>query len=118
MASKQWTDADVNKRTDEGRLSFVVNETFRTINAVRGELNQHSSDVRFDPSYGDLATARVLNKLNDHVDRTNNMFLHDDRVLLDGLLGGRGYYQLGIKFDDNLQGHISMRRFRPENVVL
>lgn len=118
MASKQWLDADITKRTDEGRLSFVVNETFRSINAVRGELNQLSSDVRYDPTNGDTETARVLNRLSEHVDRTNKMFMHDDRVLLDGLLGGRGYFRCRVTFDDNMQGHIQMQRYRPENVVL
>jgi len=118
MASKQWSDADITKRTDEGRLSFVVNETFRTMEAVLGELNQLSSDVRFDPTNGDQNTARVLNRLNDHVDRINKMYLHDNRVLLDGLLGGRGFYRCRVKFDENMQGQIDMSRIRPENVVL
>lgn len=117
-ASKQWTDSDERSRTAEGRLSFVVNEIFRTINTVRGELAQLSSDVRFDATNGDPEVARVLNKLNEHVDRENKMFLHDDRVMLDGLLTGRGYYRMRVGFDDNLQGNIKIARIRPENVVL
>lgn len=117
-ASRHWLNEDEKKRTAEGRLSFVVNETFRTINAVRGELNQLSSDVRFDPTNGDDNTARVLNRLNEHVDRQNKLYMHDDRVILDGLLGGRGYYRFKIDFDENMQGHITLLRERPENVVL
>lgn len=117
-ASKQWLDNDEKERTNKGKLSFVVNEVFRTINAVRGELNQLSSDVRFDPTNGDPNTARVLNRLNEHVDRQNKVYMHDDRVLLDGLLGGRGYWRQRVKFDDNMQGHIEIVRQRPENVIL
>src|SRR5690606_18612518 len=116
--SKQWDQQDVAKRTGEGRLSFTIPEVFRTINAVRGELNQLSSDVRFDPTNGDPETARILNRLAEHVDRENKMYMHDDRVQLDGLLGGRGYYRQRIKFDDNMQGSIEQFRIRPENVIL
>lgn len=117
-ASRQWSDEDERKRTAEGRLSFVVNETFRTINAVRGELNQLVSDVRYDPVNGDPEIARILNRLSEHTDRQNKMFAHDDAVLLDGLLGGRGFYRMRVKFDENMQGWVETKRYRPENVVL
>lgn len=117
-ASEQWLGEDQRKRTAEGRLSFTVNETFKTINAVRGELNQLISDVRFDPTTGNVETARVLNRLNEHVDRQNKVYMHDDRVLLDGLLGGRGYWRLRVRFDQNMQGHIELTRERPDNVIL
>lgn len=118
FASKQWTEADQRKRTGEGRLSFTVNEIFRTINALLGEMGQLSSDVRFDPVNGDVDTARVLNRLNEHVDRQNKVFMHDERVLLDGLLGGRGFYKLRVNFDENMQGNICLTRQRPENTIL
>lgn len=117
-ASQQWKREDYKSRTSEGRLCFTVNEIFRTINAVRGELNQLLSDVRYDPTNGDPETARVLNRLSEHVDRDNKLFMHDDRILLDGLLGGRGYYRSRVRFDENMQGWISLTRQRPENVVL
>lgn len=117
-ASRQWSDEDERKRTQEGRLSFVVNETFRTINAVRGELNQLVSDVRYDPVNGDPEVARILNRLSEHTDRQNKLFMHDDAVLLDGLLGGRGFYRLRVQFDENMQGWVELKRQRPENVVL
>lgn len=117
-ASKQWDDTDERKRTSEGRLSFTVNEIFRTINAVRGEMAQLSSDVRFDPTTGEPETARILNRLNEHTDRENKLFLHDDRVQFDGLMGGRGYYRIRIAFDDNMQGNVKIVRQRPENTIL
>ncbi len=116
--SKQWDESDVRKRTAEGRLSFTIPEVFRTINAIRGELNQLSSDVRFDPTNGDPETARILNRLSEHVDRENKVYMHDDRVQLDGLLGGRGFYRQRVVFDDNMQGNIRTTRQRPENVIL
>lgn len=117
-ASRQWKDADVSKRTTEGRLAFTVNEIFRTINAVAGELAQISSDVRYDPVSGDEETARTLNKLAEYIDRQNKTYLHDQTVRLHGLLTGRGFFEQRATFDENMQGHIRRRAFRPENVIL
>lgn len=117
-ATHQWGDEDKNKRTAEGRLSFTIPEIFRTINAMRGEMAQLSSDVRFDPVSGSLETARILNRLNEHVDRENKLFMHDDRVQFDGFLSGRGFWRIRIAFDDNMQGQIKIVRQRPENTIL
>ena len=119
-ASQQMSAADINKRTNEGRLSFAVNEIFRTINAVRGELTNLSTDMRYDPKGGGAAeeVASVLNKLSAHVDRMNKSYMVDDIVRLHGLLLGRGYWELRVDFDDNLEGTIKRTWKRPQNVVL
>lgn len=119
-ASRQWLTTDVDKRTAEGRLAFTVNEVFRTVNAVVGEMSQLSSDIRFDPGTGeaDADTAIVLNKLSDHIDRLNKSYINDQAVLLHGLLTGRAFYEQRIVFDDNMQGHIKQCVKRPQNVVL
>lgn len=119
-ASQQMSAADINKRTDEGRLSFAVNEIFRTINAVRGELANLSTDTRYDPkgSGGSEEVASVLNKLSAHVDRANKSYIVDDMVRLHGLLLGRGFWELRVDFDDNLEGSIKRTWKRPQNVVL
>lgn len=119
-ASRQWLAADIDKRTEQGRLAFTVNEVFRTVNAIVGELSQLSSDVRFDPSTGDsnAETAITLNKLSDHIDRQNKSYANDQAVLLHGLLTGRAFYEQRVIFDDNMQGHIKQCVKRPQNVVL
>lgn len=119
-ASHQMSSADIGKRTAEGRLSFTVNEVFRTINAVRGELGNLSTDVRFDPKGGEgtAEVAAVLNKLSAHVDHLNKSYMVDDVVRLHGLLLGRGFWEVRVEFDDNLEGNILRTWKRPQNVVL
>lgn len=118
-ASYQWEDGDVKKRTGEGRLSFTVNEIFRTINAVRGELTNLSTDVRFDPGFGgSQEVASVLNKISDHIDRQNKSYMVDDQVRLAGLLTGRGYWDVRVNFDNNMQGTVTRKFQRSQNVVL
>lgn len=116
--SKQWQDADIAKRTHEERPTITVNEVFNTINSVVGELDQLSTDVRFQALRGYESTATVLNKLSEHVDRQNKMYLHDQRVKTDALLTGRGFYEMRMEFDDNMQGQICIKAKRPQNVIL
>lgn len=119
-ASNQMGSADIAKRTAEGRLSFSVNEIFRTINAVRGELGNLSTNTRYDPKgpEGSEEVAAVLNKLSAHVDTMNKSYMVDDIVRLHGLLMGRGFWELRVEFDDNLEGTIKRTWKRPQNVVL
>lgn len=118
-ASRQWEKGDVTRRTNEGRLSFTVNEIFRTINAVRGELFNLSTDVRFAPGNGgSVEVANILNKVSAHIDYANDAAYVDDQVRLSALLGGRGYWEVRMDFDDNLQGNVVRTFRRPQNVIL
>lgn len=117
-ASEQWTRADALARRDEERPMVTVNEVFNTINSIVGEMDQLSTDVRYSADTGDEQTAQVLNKLSEHVDRQNKVYLHDQRVKFDGLLTGRGFFEIRMDFDDNLQGNIKLTSRRPQNVIL
>lgn len=118
-ASQQWSEEDAARRRQEERPMVTVNEIFETVNAISGELSQLSTDVAFQADVGgDPATADILNKMSEYVDRQNKLYIHDDRVRRDGLLTGRGFYEIRVEFDDNLQGNIRIRSRRPQNVIL
>ena len=117
-ASEQWRETDRQKRLMEERPTVTVNELFNSINAVAGEMEQLSTDVRFYALSGHQDTAIALNKLAEHTDRQNKMYIHDDRVRRDGLLLGRGFYECRMEFDKNLQGQVVIKAKRPQNVIL
>lgn len=117
-ASDQWSEADRRVRRAQRRPTITINELFETINSIAGEMDQLSTDVRFQAQTGDEETADILNKLSAHTDRLNKMYVHDDRVRRDGLLTGRGFYEIRMDFEDNLQGNIKITSRRPQNVIL
>lgn len=117
-ASDQWSPVDRIARKGQRRPTVTVNEIFETINSIEGELDQLSTDVRYQAETGDEATADALNKMALHVDRQNKMFLHDGIVRKSGLLTGRGYYEIRMSFDDNMQGNVQVRSRRSQNVIL
>lgn len=117
-ASKQWTEADMAARRTEKRPFVTVNEIFETVNSIAGELEQLSTDVRYQADSGDEETAEALNMLAQHVDRQNKVYIHDAQVRLNALLTGRGYYDVRMDFDDNMMGNVHISARRPQNVIL
>lgn len=117
-ASDQWGEADRRMRRQQRRPTITINELFETVNSIAGEMEQLSTDVRYQAQSGDESTADVLNKLSAHTDRLNRLYIHDDRVRRDGLLLGRGYYEIRMDFDDSLEGNIKIQSRRPQNVIL
>jgi hypothetical protein len=117
-ASEQWSPEDRMSRKAQRRPTVTVNELFETINSIEGEMAQLSTDVRYQAETGDEQTADALNKLSLHVDRSNKLYVHDTIVRRDGMLTGRGYYEIRMDFDENMQGNVSIKSRRPQNVIL
>ena len=119
-AGKQWSDAELAEMAADNRPHLTINETFRTAQAVLGELSQHSADVRFtayDQVYD--KTAEALDKLYVHdAIIANDLDFLDHTVRMRGLLFGRGYYDLRVEFDENMQGRTKITTPRPQNIVL
>lgn len=119
-AGKQWSDAELATMAADNRPHLTINETFRTAQAVLGELSQHTADVRFT-AYDEVydKTAEALDKLYIHdAVIANDLDFLDHTVRLRGLLFGRGYYDLRVDFDENMQGRVKITAPRPQNIVL
>lgn len=119
-AGKQWSLDDLAVLAEDNRPHLTINEIFRTAQAVLGELSQHSADIRFT-SYEDThdKTAEALDKLYVHdAIIENDLDFLDHTVRLRGLLFGRGYYDIRVDFDENMQGKVKITAPRPQNIVL
>lgn len=119
-AGAQWSPEELAALDADNRPHLTINETFRTAQAVLGELAQHSADIRFtayDAVYD--KTAEALDKLYIHdAVIENDLDFLDHTVRLRGLLFGRGYYDLRVDFDENMQGKVKITCPRPQNIVL
>ena len=119
-AGKQWTNEELAALEADNRPHLTINETFRTAQAVLGELSQHAADVRFtayDSVYD--KTADALDKLYMHdAVIENDLEFIDHTVRLRGLLFGRGFYDIRVDFDENMQGKVRITAPRPQNIVL
>lgn len=113
-----WTPEERSEMLATRRPALTLSEYTRTVNAVLGEMQMSPVDVRFDAVTGDESTAVAINKLFAHTERQSRGYMHDLRVRRDGLLLGRGYYDVRATFDNNMRGHCVINSLRPQNVIL
>lgn len=118
-AGEQWAAEEISKLRGQGRPYLTMNEVFRTMQAVLGEMSQQSVDVRFAPDgEGDDSVADAFDKLYMHVAARNKMESLDNLVRMRGMVMGRGYYDVRMDFDHSMRGHIKVTAPRPQNIIL
>ena len=116
----QW-DADVIAKLDlEKRPHQTVNTILPTVNVVLGEHSRTRADAQFKPrgGQGDNEIAQALNKVYLQIAENNNLEWLERQVFSDGVIGGRGYYDVRIDSDDSMQGEVRITTLDPHDVVL
>lgn len=118
MANDQWPAEDVRRLRAQGRPYLVINEYRKAIESVLGDMLDNPIDIRYAPVYGDEETAALHDKLYMAIARANKLDNTDRKVLRNGILLGRGYYDVRTDFNDNIQGEVKVCSRRPQNVLL
>jgi len=85
-----------------------------------GEQANRQADIRFKPKRGAATqpVADVLSKLVDHLLEENNFSKHvEPTVYADGLIMDRGYYDVRLNHDENVEGEIELDSENPIAVI-
>ena len=118
---RQWTEGDLKKLKDEGRPALVINRILPLVNLVLGyHINTRIQDG-FLPGHdgsGSAETAAALSAVSSQIDELNDMPYIDSEVFLDGLITGRGYYDVRMDFSRNALGEVKVRAVDPFTVYL
>lgn len=120
FAGKQWTDAETTEMRGTNRPTLTINQMFRTIDSLVGEMIYSTGDVRYtgvDAMSSD-EIADAMDKIYMHTYQQNKLDYVEPRVVMMGLLTGRGYYDVRMDFDDQMMGNIKVGYRRPQNVIL
>lgn len=119
-AGKQWTDAEISEMRGTNRPALTINQMYRTIDSLVGEMIYSTGDVRYTAS--DAAAtddvADAMDKIYLHTEQQNKLMYFDPQVVMMGLLTGRGFWDVRMSFDDQMQGNIVVNPRRPQNVIL
>lgn len=114
----QWDDADKARLDEQGRPALTLNMVLSTVNAILGEQMEHKMEVRYSPRRdGSEEVAFELNMLTRAILQANNYDDLEDMVFADGVIGGRGYYDIRISYDKNLFGDIEISQEDPVDVI-
>lgn len=117
-AGEQWDKADKARLDREGRPALTLNMILSTVNAIIGEQLERKVEVLYRPrEYGDEQTAHALNAITRSILAANHFDDSEEDVFADGLITGRGYYDVRMSFEKNLQGEVSITSEDPIDVV-
>lgn len=116
----QWEEEVVAKLRAQRRPHLTMNMLINTTDTVVGEQINNRNETRFRPRYGKDAesTADALNKVYKHISEGNQLTWLRTDVYEDGLITGRGFYEVRIDFSDNLFGEVRVTRLDPKVVML
>lgn len=114
----QWDDADMARLDQEGRPALTLNMVLSTVNAILGEQMDRKMEVRYTPRRsGAEDVASELNMLTRAILQQNRYDDTEDLVFADGIITGRGYYDIRISYEKNLFGDIEIVAEDPVDVI-
>jgi hypothetical protein len=117
-AGEQWNKEDKARLDAEGRPALTLNMILSTVNAIIGEQLERKLEVVYRPNdYGDEDTAFALNAITRNILATNNFDDSEEDVFADGLISGRGYYDVRMNFEKNLQGEVQITSEDPIDII-
>jgi hypothetical protein len=118
-AGEQWAEEDLQRLHETRRPALTLNMILPTINTVMGEQSTTRVDISFKPrGNGDQETADTLAKVALQVQDQNKFDWVESEVFQDGLITGRGYFDIRLDFEDDIRGEIRIKSRDPREVVL
>ena len=116
---RQWTPEQRAQLAKERRPAYEFNEIKPSINSAIGYQIHNRMDIAFKPRGGDsdLNTATILSKVAMQVADLCNLHWHETQVFSDGLIQQRGYFEVRMNFDRNIQGEIDVSNRDPMDVI-
>ena len=116
----QWSREDLDLLQAQRRPALTINKILATLANITGEQIFNRTEIGFRPRKGDATeeTAEALTRIFKHISDANQLPWRRTDVYLDGLIGGRGFYDVRLDFSDSLQGDARIAQLNPKNVLI
>lgn len=115
----QWDPLAVARLDAECRPHLTINQVLPTISIMVGEHLSARSEITFRPRQDAHAgVAKVLSKVLKQVYDNNKFDWVRRQVFEDGIINGRGFFDVRVDFKDNLMGEARITALNPKNVLL
>lgn len=119
VLGKQWNDADKRRLERRGKPVITINKALPTLAAIVGEQLDNRADISFRPAkQGTPDTAMALEKIWLHVSNQNQLDWLEAQVAMDGFIRGRGFFDVRLDFNDQMQGEVRIDQLNSKNVVV
>lgn len=115
---RQWRPEDRAKMEAEGRYPIEVNEVLDAVNTALGYQINNRVDITLSPKrYTSEAKAQRFSKLLMKVKDDLHYGFYESQMFADGLIMARGYMDLRIYYDENLNGEPGIFIYDPMDVI-
>lgn len=116
---EQWDPADKARLEAEGRPALTLNTILPTVNTMLGEQMERRIDVTFKAGRGGTEnTAFALNSLTRALLDDNKYDEVEEIVYADGIITGRGFFDIRINFMSNMRGDVVITDEDPVDIVI
>jgi len=106
---EQWDPADKERLESEGRPALTLNTILPTINTMLGEQMERRLDITFKAGRGGTEnTAFALNSVTRAILDDNKYDDIEEVVYADGLITGRGFFDVRMDFSENMRGDVKI----------
>ena len=117
---KQWKDTDLAALQRFRRPALTINKIKTTVSTVLGEQIANRSEISFRPRGGghNADLANVLTKVFKQISDNNQLAWLRTDVFADGMISGRGFYDVRLDFSDSMMGEVVIDQLNPNSVLL
>lgn len=115
----QWKEEDKDALDNAGRPALTINKVLSTVNTLLGEQSSRRASYKAKVRKGgsqELAT--VHSKVLLQVSETNDLDYKESDVFRDGVITGRGFFDVRVNFDGNINGEIDIQHKKNTEVLL
>ena len=119
FVGNQWLESDLYALRAQRRPALTINKIISTIGTILGEQIYNRTEVLFRPQNGSPSeVAEALSKVWMQVSQNNQLTWLRSDVFCDGIIRGRGFYDVRLDFADNMRGEVRIDLLNSKNVLI
>lgn len=116
---RQWDPIEAAALREQGREPYEFNEILPSVNSAIGHQIKNRLDIQFRPRGGnsDQVQADIRSKVAMQIADREHYHWKETEVFSDGLIQQRGFFDIRMKFDANMQGDATVTVRDPLDVI-
>lgn len=116
---RQWEPGEAAALLQQRRQPREFNEILPSVNAAVGHQIRNRMDIAFRPRGGaaDQVQADIRSKVVMQIADRTHLHWKETEVFADGLIQQRGYFDVRMKFDNNMRGNLHITVLDPMDVI-
>lgn len=116
---RQWDEDEAAGLLGQRRVPYEFNDILPSVNAAIGHQIHNRMDIKFRPRGGnaDQVQADIRSKVIMQIANREHLHWKETEVFTDGMVQQRGYFDVRMRFANNMQGDISVTVRDPMDVI-